>query len=164
MTTRQPGFTLLELMITTILSAFLLLGASAMFMVFVSGNANTNIRRQINLEGQQVMSTIEYKLRNAKRVTDCGRSDQSSITFLDIAGEEHSFEVAGGFISIQTGADVQPLHSVFVTNSGTPFSCIEDPTSGKQQVSVTYTLEKAGSSSLNQTFKNTIDVRNTGLR
>jgi prepilin-type N-terminal cleavage/methylation domain-containing protein len=62
---KLSGFSLLELMVATVLGAMLLLTASAMFMTFMIGNASTNVRRQMSAEGTQMLGTLEYHIRNA---------------------------------------------------------------------------------------------------
>lgn len=156
---KQAGFTLLELMITTILGALLLLGASSMFLVFISGNATTNVRRQINQEGQQIISTMEFRLRNAKEVINCSGAN-TTIEYKDIENVARELKLEGGIFI----ADASALHSVFVASSDSqPFTCIQDPTTGKQKVTISFTLTKAGTS-LSQVFFTNVEVRNTGLR
>lgn len=66
---KLSGFSLLELMVATVLGAMLLLTASAMFMTFMIGNASTNVRRQMSAEGTQMLGTLEYHIRNAADAT-----------------------------------------------------------------------------------------------
>lgn len=156
---KQAGFTLLELMITTFLGALLLLGASSMFLVFISGNATTNVRRQINQEGQQIISTMEFRLRNAKEVTNCTGAN-TIIAYKDIENVAHELKLAGGVFI----ADDSALHSIFVASSDVaPFTCSQDSSTGKQKVTISFTLTKAGTS-LSQDFSTNVEVRNTGLR
>lgn len=156
---RQPGFTLLELMITTMLGALLLLGATAMFGLFMTNNSKTNIRRQINSEGQQVMSVIEYNLRNARSITTCGPTSVVFKQFDDQTVTIQRNTTSPAFMQRQVGAGTfSNLHSQFaVASGGANFSC----PAGNQTVTIDFTLAGGGAS---QTFRSTVEVRNVTLR
>lgn len=172
---RSAGFTLLELMITSLLGALLLMGATAMFGLFMRNSSATNIRKQINQEGQQVLSVIEFNLRNARTVSGCSTSTASSLAGTVTGGQQPTvrFTNKDGIDTIYErsthirltqqgvgtfGSTFNALHSGFVVSTG-GFSC--SPTSTPSTVAISFTLTSGG---VSQTFSSTVQIRNVTIR
>lgn len=174
--TKLTGFTLLELMITSLLGALLLMGATAMFGLFMRNSNSTAVRKQINQEGQQVMAMIEFNLRNAQRITGCfnsltgpalSGSSTRFVRFISKDGADTVFERATTSpaylqISPDGGTNYHRLHSGFVVAGG-GFTCNATSNISTVGVSFTLTYDKV-TPSVSQSFQNTIEVRNTLIR
>lgn len=158
---RLPGFTLLELMIATVLGSILLLTASALFMTFMIGNANTNARRQLSAEGLQMLGTLEYHIRSAKSAT-CGGGQILSLTKLDGTFAQACFASSKlNFNSTGTPCGDRPLNSDFPTVTGsTVFTC-PIATNGKQFVTIQFILGTTEGGGITETFSRIIQLRNS---
>jgi len=166
---RQPGFTLLELLITTVLSAMLLLGTSSLFMTFMLGSARTNIQRQISAEGQQIIGTLEFQIRNAKSVDTCTntklemtRLDNSKFSVcIDTTNHRIYYDPVSTMCDM---TDTNLLNSTFVLSndvSSNNISC-PLPVNGKHIVNLWFSLSpKVDPSSLTTDFKAAILLRNS---
>ena len=163
-----PGFTLLELLIATVLGSILLLSATALFMTFMIGNANTNARRQMSAEGIQMLGTLEYHIRNAKSAT-CGGGNQT-LTLDKLDGSQAPANACFTRLSPsdplilhfnKSGACANnALHSNFVITSGSSFTCAQD-SNGKTTVTVKFTLGTSEDASITETFSRIIQLRNS---
>jgi prepilin-type N-terminal cleavage/methylation domain-containing protein len=160
---RLPGFSLLELMIATVLGSMLLMTAAAMFMTFMVGNASTNARRQLSAEGKQVMSTIEYHLRNARAAT-CTNDKTIVITTVD--SKSKSICVSGEYIyfDASSAACTQPnnqLNSNFViVPDASRFTCTTH-TNGKTTININLGMSVRTNSTIQETFSSIIILRNS---
>jgi prepilin-type N-terminal cleavage/methylation domain-containing protein len=159
---RLPGFTLLELMISTVLGSILLLTASALFMTFMIGNANTNARRQMSAEGTQMLGTLEFHIRNAK-TADCSVSNTLKLTKLD--GTFAQACVSGAPLALNfsstTATCGTPLNSNFVILAGTnPFTCASTG-NGKTTVLIKFTLSTSEGGGITETFSRIVQLRNS---
>jgi len=173
---KQPGFTLLELLITSLLGAMLLMGATAMFGLFMRNSSFTNIRKQINLEGQQILSVLEYNLRNARSVTGCNDVITTEtgpyVRFTDNMGRDvviyRRRETASDpyYMYISVGGltgTFRPLHSNFAVASTTmPFTC--KPAQNANYVTINFSLDASGTGVPAQNFQSTVQIRNTTIR
>lgn len=180
---RLPAFTLLELMIATVLGAILLLAASALFMTFMVGNASTNARRQMSAEGTQMLGTLEFHIRNAKNAKvgssaadgECrGNSGKYLVlTKLDNNNLSACFHPAAnpnGLYFDRTSAncsivDSNRLNSTFVILHGTgygpyQFTCTQ-ASNGKQTIKIEFTLGPSEDASIQSPFTTTVQLRNS---
>lgn len=161
-----PGFTLLELLIATVLGSILLLSATALFMTFMIGNANTNARRQMSAEGIQMLGTLEYHIRNAKSAT-CGGGNQTlTLVKLDNTQSNACFALTPPENAMmlnfnKSGACANnALHSNFVVTSGSSFTCAQD-SNGKTTVTVKFNLGTSEDASITESFSRIIQLRNS---
>ncbi len=160
-----PGFTLLELLIATVLGSILLLSATALFMTFMIGNANTNARRQMSAEGIQMLGTLEYHIRNAKSATCAGQTltlqkldsiTEAEACFTRLTPSDPlilNFNKSGACAN-------NPLHSNFVVTSDSSFTCAKD-SNGKTTVTVKFTLGTSEDASITEQFSRIIQLRNS---
>ena len=171
---RLDGFSLLELMIATVLGAMLLMTASTMFMVFMTGSASTNARRQVSAEGQQLLGTIQFHARNAR---DCELVGSNGVRLTKVDNTQLTFcvESVGAGDVRMTLNQVQPiptcsssegdaLNSRFVISqsSGDPyFSCTSDPTTGKKTLKSMFELKVREDSSIREKFTTQSVLRNS---
>lgn len=163
------GFTLLELMIATVLGAMLLLTASTLFMTFMIGNANTNARRQLSAEGIQMLGTLEYHIRNAKSAVCAGNNltltkldgTSAQACFSDLNPIKLNFNSNGSCGSNPLNADsvisqTQTAPLVFAPY----FTCIQ-AANGKQTVEIQFTLKTSDDSSITAPFSTIVQLRNS---
>lgn len=159
---KATGFTLLELLITTLLGAMLLLGGTAMFGLFLRNSSATNVRKQINQEGKHIMGWLEYNLRNAQNV-NCPASNV--ITFKNQRGQDWRVQQSGDLIEVDppaTGTTFYRLHTAFsVVATGATFAC--DTATNARLVTINFTLRDA-TSTITQQFRTDVQVRNAALR
>jgi len=68
----QQAFTLLELLITTSVTALLMLGVSSLFIAFLGTAHKSKISQSLREEGQVVMQQMTQQLRSDKGINlDC---------------------------------------------------------------------------------------------
>lgn len=180
---KLASFTLLELMIATVLGAILLLTAGALFMTFMIGNANTNARRQMSAEGVQMLGTLEYHIRNAKSAGvgsatpgACAGGTGTTGTYLTLTnlnGQQMSACYVAGttnklffFSNSNTcsGILANALNSDFSITATTPstpiFRCTQ-ATNGKQTVEINFTLRTSVDATITTPFSTIIQLRNS---
>lgn len=157
---KLAGFSLLELMIATVLGAILLLTAGTLFMTFMIGNASTNARRQMSAEGTQMLGTLEYHIRNAKNAVCTNGNTILTLTKLDgttaqacFAGNKLNFNRAGA-------CGTNALNTEYVTTGNSSFACLTNP-NGKQTVTVTFRLTVQDGSAIFTDFSRIIQLRNS---
>jgi prepilin-type N-terminal cleavage/methylation domain-containing protein len=87
------AFTLLELLVTTAVTALLMLGVSSLFIAFLNTSHKSKISQTLREEGGNAMRQITAQLRSAKGVSvNCSSSDpQNQITFSNEFGQEISY-------------------------------------------------------------------------
>lgn len=135
-TNKKPGFTLIEVLVVSAILVMLLLTASTMFMTFLVSNAKTNVRQQLKAEGQQVLSKIEYDLRNARAITSTCPGTSNSITYTDLSNTSHTIDRASNTIRIDANAITTPYASA----TSLTFTCEENADSGSTFVSFNFVL------------------------
>ena len=179
-----PGFTLLELMISTVLGSILLLTATALFMTFMIGNANTNARRQMSAEGIQMLGTLEYHIRNAKSagvgvsspgacaggVGTTGKyltlsnvnSSKLSACFTPVVSPTHlRFDRASATCdasdpSLNSDSVIMPA----IPGSSVQFTCVQ-AANGKQTVKIDFNLGPSEDSTIKVPFSTIVQLRNS---
>lgn len=181
-----PGFTLIELMIATVLGSMLLLTAGSLFMTFMIGNANTNARRQMSAEGIQMLGTLEFHIRNAK---SAGVGTGTPGTCASGAGTTGPYltleKLNGDFISacfnsspMQLGfnpsgttcsASTPTLNSntVVLPTAALPagfpspqFTCAQ-AANGKKTILIQFTLGPSEDTTIRAPFSTTVQLRNS---
>lgn len=159
--TKLPGFSLLELMIATVLGSILLLTASSLFMTFMIGNANTNARRQMSAEGTQMLGTLEYHIRNAKSAhCDNSSTKKLTLTKLDGSKAQACFDNPSLKFSSTTDNCDSELNSEFVVVDSNQFTCTSSP-NGKTTVKIEFSLGTSEDSNITETFSRVIQLRNS---
>lgn len=167
---RKNGFTLLELLVATSLTVILLLGVSSVFMTFMLTEARTNLRRQVQSEGAEIISRMEFLIRNSKALTSC--TTASSIQFTTV---EQGGGASNTITLSQSGTDVRYQLDT-ASGVGTPvvlnspeskvnslsFACTEDATTGKRVVIISFNLVRTDvGSSATESFKSYVQLRNS---
>lgn len=87
------AFTLLELLITTSVTALLMLGVSSLFIAFLSSAHKSRISQTLREEGQAAMQQMTRQLRSAQGINlDCQTNEpQGSLSFTNEANELITF-------------------------------------------------------------------------
>lgn len=178
--TTLPAFSLLELMIATVLGAILLVTASSMFMLFMVGTASTNARRQMSAEGQQMLGTMQYHIRNAQSATigsahsacttggtignqiTLTKLDSTNITFCGTTGSGAKMYYASGHDC--NNAAENALNSDFVVSARTMpnyyFTCTQ-AANGKKTVEIKFNLSTSDDSAITEPFSALVQLRNS---
>lgn len=169
----QSGFTLIELMITTAISAVLLLAVSSVFMVTLLGNARASIKQQISDEGKYALEQMKFILRNSVALSDSQDclADQPTFSIVNQDSSEVQFSLATQALHIQrkeasdenfpnTGTSTA-LTSTAVVASNLQFSCEVLPATGQKNITVSFILAKTQDSvNLSETFSSIVQLRN----
>lgn len=172
--TRKPnGFTLLELLVATSLTIILLLGVSSVFMTFMLGEARSNVRRQVQSEGAEIISRMEFLLRNSRALTACTSGSSISFTTMDGDGTNtvvilpknqgvvyrlDKVDASGATIS---GAEetLNPSDTIIENLS---FQCSQDVTTQKRVVVISFQAKKTKSGvEAREIFKSYVQLRNS---
>ncbi len=179
---RRAGFTLVELLVVTSLVILLLMTVSAMFMTFLVSNAQTNIRRQIKAEGNQMIAQVEFLFRSAKSVTrinadgsiesvfPCtsasGSSETLSSTNLKIVDADSnvyimSFNDTEDRIYIKNSGVDNALNSTYVVPGAPNITCFGSSTNAKKSIKIDFTLQWEAESTFQENFNTTVQLRNS---
>lgn len=170
-----PGFSLLELMIATVLGSILLLTASSLFMTFMIGNAKTNARRQMSAEGTQMLGTLEYHIRNAQSagvgasspLDTCDGVPRPYLTLNNLKNVKKSACFSGNGLyffsdSHACSADAsKKLNSDTVVLTGTQSFTCSKATNGKQTIKIDFTLGPNEDTSITAPFSTIVQLRNS---
>ncbi len=162
---KKNGFTLLELLVATTLSAVLLLAVSSVFMTFLMSSARTTIRRQVHSEGNEIRNRIEFLLRNSKVVTStCTGGNIVPIVFTTLDGNVVEIGTDGVdslYTKLGTGTATD-LTTAETKASGVKFVCSEDITTKIRVVTIQFTLTKTSDGvSASETFQSIVELRNS---
>lgn len=158
---RKNGFTLLELLVATSLTVILLLAVSSVFMTFLLADARTNLRRQIQSEGAEMISRMEFLLRNSKTVT-CDPIPNPVIDFVTI--ENNAIRITkNGTELLYTLGGGSPilLNSVNSQIDSLTFTCTEDTTTKKRVVVIDLVVKHKDSLVVKEKFKSYVQIRNS---
>ncbi len=175
MNTKPNGFTLLELLVATSLTIVLLLGVSSVFMTFMLGEARTNLRRQVQSEGAEVISRVEFLLRNSRTLSTCS-SSSNTVSFNTMDGDGTNTVVIEQISDdiVYRLDKIDPSNGTTIT--GTPetinpsdtaisslaFQCTQDVTTQKRVVVVSFTATKTKSGvQASENFKSYVQLRNS---
>ncbi len=161
------GFTLIELVVSAVLGAIILMSAATLFGAYMKGSSSTNMRRQVSQEGTFILNTMEREIRNAKGATVNSACDgkwkiNGTLTIEDEKGIDVIFKISGTNIT-RNGALLNSGNVILTSATPLRFKCTS--ISGKQQVDIEFTLKPSTVSGdeQSQTFKSTVSVRNTGF-
>jgi len=168
--TKKSGFTLIEVLSSTAILSILLIGAVTVFTTSLLSQSKARVRRVIKLEGEQIISTIEFELKNAQSITNCvGPADTLSYTRAgDPDNLVRTIAFASGAISL-TEAATEQLNSDRVTITPTPnlFNCEENAENKAKFISVAFDLTNAQAGEINtdagsitESFRTGVSFRN----
>lgn len=167
---RKNGFTLLELLVATSLTVILLLGVSSVFMTFMLTEVRTNVRRQVQAEGAEIISRMDFLIRNSKTLASCTTANSIQFTTVEQSGG------ASNTITLsQSGTDVRyqldtaaglgtpvALNSADSQINSLSFACTEDAATGKRVVIISFNLVKtSGGNTATENFKSYVQLRNS---
>jgi prepilin-type N-terminal cleavage/methylation domain-containing protein len=167
--TTHKGFTLIELLVVTGITAMIMLTATSMFATFLLSSARTNVRRQLQAEGNEVLRKVEFLVRNAADVGSACPMTSNSITLNTISNTTDVLALSGDALTeTPSGGSTANLTSDTVevtTLSGGPvFRCTV--AGGTKYVDIAFSLRMNNpnnTSTLIQDFKTTVQVRNTSF-
>ncbi len=158
---RKNGFTLLELLVATALTVVLLLGVSSVFMTFLLADARGNLRRQVQSEGAEMISRMEFLLRNSKTVT-CDPAANSFIDFVTIENNAINITKSGTeLLYTLAGGSQVPLNSADSQIYSLSFTCTEDATTKKRVVVIDLVVQHKDSTVIKEKFKSYVQLRNS---
>jgi prepilin-type N-terminal cleavage/methylation domain-containing protein len=168
------GFTLIELLVVSALVVLLLLSVSSMFMTYLVSNAQTNIRRQIKSEGNQMVSQLEFLFRSAQSVNyqssglpiTCNNNSFSlssnPLVIKDADNNQYTISFSTQKVIVQNGTNpANELNSTYVVPSAPTITCYGNTTSQNKSIKIDFTLEWQSGGSFTDSFSTTIQLRNT---
>lgn len=161
----QAGFTLIEVLVVTSLSVFLILTATTLFMTSLISQSQINNQLSLKQEGNRTLRQLEFLLRNGQKVTPCTGATVESISVIDLRGETTIVRIDnenGRLASSSdktyylTSEDTQVDELQFTCNSG-----VDAP----PYVEMTFSLSRADNTGPKQTddtltFSNGVSLRN----
>lgn len=166
----QKGFTIIEIIIVSGLSIMLMLTISSLFMTFMIGNANANMRKTVYAEGNYALNQMSFLIRNATSIT-CTTTPNPVVTLTSIDGGQTAFKKMGTVGNYRIASESAVTHfpnggflnltssEVDVTSFG--FTC---PNAGDAKyIGIDFQLRHKGSSgtsAVEENFKANVLVRN----
>lgn len=171
---KNAGFTLIELMVVTTIVVLLLMTVTSMFMTYLVGNAQTNIRRQIKSEGNQMISQLEFLFRGAETVVNTNTGlpiscsgiafslGSTPITLTDIDNTEYALTYNSNVVYIQNGAGTPAaLNTSYVVPSSPMITCYGSVTNQNKSIKIDFNLEWYNNGSFTESFTTTTQLRNS---
>ena len=157
----KSGFTLIEVLVITGLTAILLLSSSAIFMTFLVNQSLISQKQQIKIEGDNALKQMSQVLREAKVVEECGVG-KSNIIFSDLSGNQATFDNTNDRVASKSGNSTTYLTSENLALSNFLTDCFY--VNNSYLVKIQFTLTNPGpnfnNNPLNQTFSTTVNLRN----
>lgn len=175
---KNAGYTLIELMIVSTLVVLLMMTVTSLFMTFLVGNAQTNIRRQIKSEGNAMIDQLEYVFRNAKTIiTSSGASIDSGTICSNVAGSDLNItdsnyldisDLDGNTLRMNYNSTSKKitinsldLNTTYVIVNAPTIRCYGSTISSKKSMEVIFTLQKeVDSTTFAEQFKTITQIRN----
>lgn len=158
---RNLGFTLIELIVASGITALLLLTVTSMFATFLMSNVRTNLRRQLQNEGNSAMQQLEFQIRNASSA----RCSDDKLIINDGVEETTYFEYYDGNIDRiridYLSAQDQNLTSDQV--NVTSFTCVHTDNPTVIDLKFTLSTLSTAENALSQEFSSKTLVRNTAF-
>lgn len=168
----QAGFTLIELMVTTVITTILLLTASTILMTFFLTNSRTAVRRQIKTEGARALDRIEFVARAAQDCTDTNgvsNTTGSDITFTNTDGTTTEFKTAlkdgvNNLVMINQPANTEEYlisnFSVAMTDGQFLLACVQESGTNKKYANIRFNLTNL-STTITENFTTLTVLRNS---
>ncbi len=162
----RVGFTLVETLVTLVLIGTIGLIASISLFNLLSGSAKTEIVKEIKQNGDYALSTMEQNIRNATDVYYLvGGVKTCAGTSIDLYIIQPSQPATPIHYSCSSGSlyvDGNSLTSdkVVVNPCTGVFTCNKDVNGLYKNVIINFVLEDAQNSSVSQTYKTEIRLRN----
>ncbi|KUK79570.1 MAG: hypothetical protein XD95_0303 [Microgenomates bacterium 39_7] len=155
------GFTLIEVLVITGLTAIIMLATVSLFMTFLFNQGKISQRQEIKNAGNNALKQITQVLREAKRIDSCSLG-RDEINYVDLNNHAGSFIEDDGILILNTGTqvDLTPDHLRVDDFSA---DCYEgDPS---QYIKVSFTLVNPNPGGLSgdpisQDFSTSITLRN----
>jgi prepilin-type N-terminal cleavage/methylation domain-containing protein len=155
----KAGFTVIELLVVTAITAFILLAATSMMAVFMLSSAKNNVRRQMKAEGNAAISKIEYEVRDGTGC-DSGNTVKKASYNVRVLRDTSTNQIV--FSKIIGGTPANTTLTTYTSPSAITFSCTVHAASGKSYVIVSFTLEGTGSNAqIKENFRSIIFLRNS---
>lgn len=158
---RKNGFTLLELLVATSLTVVLMLAVSSVFMTFLLADARTNLRRQIQSEGAEMIHRMEFLLRNSKTIT-CNSIPNPTIDFVTM--ENNAINITKNnteLLYTLGGGSPILLNSATAQIDSLTFTCTEDATTKKRVVVIDLVVRHQSNAAVKEKFKSYVQIRNS---
>ncbi len=163
---KQKGFTLIEILVATTLSAIALTAIVLIFSVVLKNYSKENILVEARENGISILKTFEFMVRNAKSVSTCSGNYETSITLTDKNGNNFTFSCLTNQIASASAAGTAILTSPLVmVNSCTNFVRCISSGARPPRLDFDFTLEQVGGVSLPTFKKASINFKTSvGLR
>lgn len=172
MKTKRYGFSLIELMVVTGLTAMIGVITTMMFVSILNGSRRTDRTTEIKQNGELTLANMERVIRGAGAITSqCMGVPTDTLSLTDIRGNAVTYgcEQNAGVLKIAS----QSAQTIYLTSDtvtlgndicpGTlQFTCIQPPNS-PPVVSIQFTLSDIHASDklpLSETFSTSITLRN----
>ncbi len=160
---RQKAFTLLELLITTSVTALLMLGISSLFVTFLATAYKSRISQSLRESGNQALNQMIDMIRNASEITSVCEADNALdyVSMTNIDGLDTTLKIEDNRIASTSTA----LNSKFyLTESNSRedyisnllFTCYPTP-EGKKYVEIEFTLSIGDAEASNSARSTTLD-------
>lgn len=158
---QQKAFTLLELLITSGITAFLMLAVSSLFLAFLATAYKSRMSQNLRESGNNAMTQIINMVRNSSEINSTCIKDKSfnSIALIASDGLESIIKIDGNRIaSVSAGKKSYLTESNLNTNyiNRLIFKCYPTP-DGKKYVEVNFTLHSGDDTASNSARSITLD-------
>lgn len=156
---REAGFTLVELLVTTAITSIIILAASTLLMTFFLSNSRTTIRRQIKAEGNRALARIEFVARGGQ---DCENVSSTEVEITNLGGNSTTvFNYSENNITITQDGDTTELLTAFSLSDGSVISCEEEGDKHYIRASLVIRNTDDSEATIEETFTSFTVLRNS---
>lgn len=158
---RQKAFTLLELLVTSSITALLMLAISSLFITFLATAYKSRISQNLRESGNNAMTQMAEMIRSASEVTSTCASDEM-LDYISITNQD-------GFSTTLREEDdriasVSANNKFYLTENSTNanyisnllFTCYPTP-EGKKYIEIDFTLRNGDGEASNSARSTTLD-------
>ncbi len=159
--TRQSGFTLVELLITMGLLGIFLVTMTTIFAASIDVQTRSNSYSAVNADGRYLMARLDYDIARASAVTTPASLGSTSTSLaLTIGGSTYTYALSGSALQLTSPAGSGSLTGTGDTATNVSFTKIGN-SGGLETIRYTFTLTGIGSGSKanTQTFTSTAERR-----
>lgn len=166
-TTKQSGFTLVELLLYLAVTSIIVLSVSGFLITMLQARVKFQTISEVEQQGQQAMLAITQTIRNSQSITSPATGASAATATVTVPTGSLSptvFDLSGGIIRVTEGAGAaQGLTTAKVTASSLNFQNLTRPTT-QGAVRISFTITSVNGSGRNEfqytkTFRATATLR-----
>lgn len=132
---------MIELLVTSVITALLLIALSGVFLAIMTNSLKLNLRRQVVSETNQILSTLDYRLRNAATIDGCNTGTGYKVLWTNADQTQQGISLASPTLNLTNlPSTVSPINSAAVTVDSFAVGCHVLPGQTKYVITIDMTV------------------------